>query len=54
MGNAITSVDVPLHPGAVRYYDVAGIAIPDTLHPRSLIIFGWWFLPSRGIGFDLF
>lgn len=30
---AFTSVNVPLHPGAVRYYDEAGIAIPDELRP---------------------
>ncbi|MEL7524901.1 MAG: TAXI family TRAP transporter solute-binding subunit [Pseudomonadota bacterium] len=30
---AFTSVNVPLHPGAVRYYDEAGIAIPDALRP---------------------
>ena len=28
-----TSVNVPLHPGAARYYDEAGIAIPDALRP---------------------
>ncbi|WP_424969306.1 TAXI family TRAP transporter solute-binding subunit [Dinoroseobacter sp. S76] len=32
---AFTSVNVPLHPGAVRYYDEAGIAIPDALRPGS-------------------
>jgi len=30
---AFTSVNVPLHPGAVRYYDEAGISIPDELRP---------------------
>lgn len=30
---AFTSVNVPLHPGAVRYYDEVGIAIPDGLRP---------------------
>ncbi len=30
---AFTSVNVPLHPGAVKYYDEAGIAIPDALRP---------------------
>jgi len=30
---AFTSINVPLHPGAVRYYDEAGIAIPDGLRP---------------------
>jgi len=30
---AFTSVNVPLHPGAVRYYDEAGITIPDALRP---------------------
>lgn len=31
--SAFTSVNVPLHPGAVRYYDEVGIAIPDGLRP---------------------
>lgn len=30
---AFTSINVPLHPGAVKYYDEAGIAIPDALRP---------------------
>ena len=30
---AFTSVNVPLHPGAAKYYDEAGIAIPDALRP---------------------
>ncbi len=30
---AFTSVNVPLHPGAARYYDEAGTAIPDALRP---------------------
>lgn len=30
---AFTSINVPLHPGAARYYDEAGIAIPDGLRP---------------------
>ncbi|MCY4261584.1 MAG: TAXI family TRAP transporter solute-binding subunit [Rhodobacteraceae bacterium] len=30
---AFTSVNVPLHTGAARYYDEAGIAIPDALRP---------------------
>ncbi len=30
---AFTSVNVPLHPGAARYYDEAGIAIPEALRP---------------------
>ena len=30
---AFTSVNVPLHPGAARDYDEAGIAIPDALRP---------------------
>lgn len=30
---AFTSVNVPLHPGAVKYYDEAGIAIPEALRP---------------------
>ncbi|GFE50655.1 C4-dicarboxylate ABC transporter [Roseobacter cerasinus] len=31
--SAFTSVNVPLHPGAARYYDEAGVAIPDALRP---------------------
>ncbi|MGZ2259093.1 TAXI family TRAP transporter solute-binding subunit [Roseobacter sp. A03A-229] len=31
--SAFTSVNVPLHPGAAKYYDEAGIAIPDALRP---------------------
>ena len=30
---AFTSVNVQLHPGAAKYYDEAGIAIPDALRP---------------------
>ena len=30
---AFTSVNVPLHPGALRYYDEAGITVPDELRP---------------------
>ncbi len=30
---AFTSVNVPLHPGAAKYYDEAGIAIPQALRP---------------------
>ncbi len=30
---AFTSINVPLHPGAAKYYDEAGIAIPDELRP---------------------
>ncbi len=30
---AFTSVNVPLHPGAMRYYDEAGFAVPDELRP---------------------
>ena len=30
---AFTSVNVPLHPGAAKYYDEAGIPIPDALRP---------------------
>lgn len=31
---AFTSVNVPLHPGAARYYKEAGIAIPDAIQPK--------------------
>ena len=30
---AFTSVNVPLHPGAIRYYEEAGFDIPDDLRP---------------------
>ena len=30
---AFTSVNVPVHPGAAKYYDEVGIAIPDALRP---------------------
>ena len=31
--SAFVSVNVPLHPGAVRYYEELGVAIPDNLRP---------------------
>lgn len=31
--SAFTAVNVPLHPGAAKYYEEAGIAIPDALRP---------------------
>ncbi len=30
---AFTSVNVPLHPGAARYYEEAGITIPESIRP---------------------
>lgn len=30
---AFTAINVPLHPGALRYYDEAGFAVPDELRP---------------------
>ncbi len=30
---AFTSVNVPIHPGAARYYEEAGIAIPEAIRP---------------------
>lgn len=30
---AFTAVNVPLHPGALRYYDEAGFKVPDALRP---------------------
>jgi len=30
---AFTSVNVPLHPGAARYYEEAGIEIPEAIQP---------------------
>lgn len=32
---AFTSVNVPLHPGAIRYYEEAGISVPDALRPTE-------------------
>lgn len=31
---AFTSVNVPLHPGAARYYEEAGIEIPEAIRPQ--------------------
>ena len=31
--SAFTSVNVPLHPGALRYYEEAGFTVPDALRP---------------------
>jgi len=33
--SAFISVNVPLHPGALRYYEEAGFSVPDELHPDS-------------------
>ncbi len=33
--SAFTSINVPLHPGAVRYYEEAGFKIPDDLRPAK-------------------
>ncbi|MDE2738780.1 MAG: TAXI family TRAP transporter solute-binding subunit, partial [Paracoccaceae bacterium] len=30
--NAFVSLGAPLHPGAIRYYEEAGVAIPEGLH----------------------
>ncbi len=30
---AFTAINVPLHPGALRYYDEAGFSVPDALRP---------------------
>ena len=30
---AFTSVNVPLHPGALKYYEEAGFTIPDNIRP---------------------
>ena len=32
-GTAFTAINVPLHPGALRYYEEAGFDIPDNLRP---------------------
>lgn len=32
---AFTAVNVPLHPGAIRYYEEAGFTIPDALRPGN-------------------
>ena len=31
--NALHKIDVPLHPGALRYYEEIGLEIPDYLRP---------------------
>ena len=31
--SAFTSINVPLHPGAAKYYEEAGIEIPEALRP---------------------
>ena len=33
LDNAFVSLGAPLHPGAIRYYEEAGVAIPDNLRP---------------------
>lgn len=33
--NAFVSLGAPLHPGAIRYYEEAGVAIPGNLRPGS-------------------
>lgn len=35
LDNAFVSLGAPLHPGAVRYYEEAGVTIPDDLRPGS-------------------
>ncbi|CAM9947772.1 unnamed protein product, partial [Chrysoparadoxa australica] len=31
--NALKGITVPLHPGAIRYYEEIGITVPDHLKP---------------------
>ena len=33
--NALAGIPLPLHPGAIRYYEEVGIEIPDRLKPQS-------------------
>ena len=33
--NAIAGIPLPLHPGAIRYYEEVGIEIPDRLKPQG-------------------
>jgi len=33
--NALKGITIPLHPGAIRYYEEAGIHVPDSLKPAS-------------------
>lgn len=33
LDSAFASVNVPLHPGALRYYLEVGVSVPDALHP---------------------
>ncbi len=35
LDTAFTSVNVPLHPGAIRYYEEVGVEIPDNLRPGT-------------------
>ena len=35
LDNAFVSLGAPLHPGAIRYYEEAGVTIPDGLRPGS-------------------
>ena len=33
LNSAFTSVNIPLHPGAIRYYEEVGVSVPKALHP---------------------
>lgn len=35
LDNAFVSLGAPLHPGAIRFYEEAGVTIPDNLRPGS-------------------
>jgi TRAP-type uncharacterized transport system substrate-binding protein len=32
---ALTDLNLPLHPGALRYYEEIGLEIPDALRPAG-------------------
>ena len=34
LDGALTDLNLPLHPGALRYYEEVGVTIPDTLRPE--------------------
>lgn len=35
LDNALISLPVPLHPGAVRYFEEAGLTVPTHLFPAK-------------------
>ena len=35
LDRALAGLPMPLHPGALRYYEEAGLDVPDTLRPPA-------------------